>query len=82
MNSTPSTSASIMRFTAFTPAPPTPTTRSTGSVGRTGATRTNGSDSGTGSRWAGTGSRSRMFSGMSCEKTDLRRSSGVGTPPS
>ena len=32
MNSTPSTSASIMRLTALTPAPPTPTTRSTGSV--------------------------------------------------
>ena len=31
-NSTPSTSASIMRLTALTPAPPTPTTRSTGSV--------------------------------------------------
>ena len=33
-NSTPSTSASIIRLTAFTPAPPTPTTRRTGSVGR------------------------------------------------
>ena len=42
MNSTPSTSASIIRLTAFTPAPPTPTTRSTGSVGRSGATRMNG----------------------------------------
>ena len=30
MNSTPVTSASIMRLTAFTPAPPTPTTRSSG----------------------------------------------------
>ncbi len=33
-NSTPSTSASIMRLTALTPAPPTPTTRSTGSATR------------------------------------------------
>ena len=49
-NSTPSTSASIIRLTAFTPAPPTPTTRRTGSVGRSGATRMNGSDSGIGSR--------------------------------
>ena len=30
MNSTPPTSASIMRLTAFTPPPPTPTTRSCG----------------------------------------------------
>src|SRR3954463_13676115 len=39
MNSTPSTSASIIRLTAFTPAPPTPTTRRTGSVGRSRAAR-------------------------------------------
>ena len=79
MNSTPSTWASIMRFTAFTPAPPTPTTRSTGSVGCAGCLGTNGSGSRSGSCWvAGTGSRSRMFSGMSWEKTDLRRSSGLG----
>src|SRR4051794_7463765 len=34
MNSTPVTSASIMRLTAFTPPPPTPTTRSCGVPGR------------------------------------------------
>ena len=31
-NSTPGTSASIIRLTAFTPPPPTPTTRSLGCV--------------------------------------------------
>ena len=78
-NSTPSTSASTMRFTALTPAPPTPTTRSIGSLtlpdigGRSGVTL--------GSRvTAGAGSRSRMLSGMSAEKTERRRSSGLGTP--
>ena len=80
MNSTPSTSASIMRLTAFTPAPPTPMTRSTGSMWP----RAVGAHCGCGacSMAGGSGSRSMMFSGMSAEKTLRRRSSGVGTPPS
>ena len=79
MNSTPSTSASIMRLTALTPAPPTPTTRSIGSVTpadieliiRSGSAMS-------GSRCSG--ACSRMFSGMSEEKTERSRSSGLGTP--
>src|SRR6201991_4226604 len=38
MNSTPLTSASIMRLTAFTPPPPTPTTRNCGSPTRSSRT--------------------------------------------
>ena len=75
MNSTPSIWASIIRSTAFTPAPPTPITRSTGwrvSLWLTDHAGTVGSGSGA------TGSRSRMFSGMSDENTVRRRSSGVG----
>ena len=73
-----------MRLTAFTPAPPTPTTRSTGSVTfvpdgmRVGRALRLGVAAHR--RGGGAGSRSRMFSGMSGEKTERRRSSGEGTP--
>ena len=79
MNSTPSTSASIMRLTALTPAPPTPTTRSMGSVTPAGHRADHRLVLGAaGSRCSG--ARSRMFSGMSEEKTERSRSSGLGTP--
>ena len=79
MNSTPSTWASTIRLTAFTPAPPTPITRSTGSVipSAEGTNEETGSWIGSGRR---SGWRSSMFSGMSEENTERRRSSGVGTP--
>src|SRR3954467_3718385 len=81
MNSTPSIPASIIRFTALTPAPPTPTTRRTGwsttadSTGRRGSSRPK---RGFTSR-SELGESSMMFSGMSCEKTWRRRSSGERT---
>ena len=79
MNSTPWTSASIMRLTAFTPAPPTPTTRRIGSWFSGDCGRWISSCSSAGA-CRGSGPRSMMFSGMSAEKTERRRSSGVGTP--
>jgi hypothetical protein len=80
MNSTPSTPASIIRFTALTPAPPTPTTRRTGSWLRGDCGWWIGSCPTAGSAERGCGSRSRMFSGISGENTERRRSSGVGRP--
>src|SRR4051794_22549114 len=76
MNSTPATSASIMRLTAFTPPPPTPTTRSTGPCwpGRRAIATSS-------SAWARRGmtrGASSMFSGISEEKAARRRSCGVG----
>src|SRR3954447_23913612 len=80
MKSTPSTPASIMRLTALTPAPPTPTTRSTGwstcagAVGMRASSRPK-----RGCSRSELGESSMMFSGMSCEKTWRRRSSGERT---
>src|SRR3954452_13891394 len=73
MKSTPSTCASIIRLTAVTPAPPTPTTRSSGPRSASGL------DAGAGAVRLGEPGRSKMFSGMSEEKTLRSRSSGVRT---
>ena len=77
MKSTPSTWASIMRLTALTPAPPTPTTRSFGSVTPADIELISSCE---GRPAPGLGAWSRMFSGMSDEKTERSRSSGLGTP--
>ncbi len=78
MNSTPSIWASIMRSTALTPAPPTPITRRTGSRVWLWPTDQAGDGRLGVGRHGPAGSRSKMFSGMSLEKTVRRRSSGVG----
>src|SRR4051812_29515218 len=71
-NSTPPTSASIMRLTALTPAPPTPTTRSCGAPIGSATPNALGDDDH--SSWGG----AIMLSGMSEENAWRRRSWGVG----
>ena len=73
MNSTPPTSASIMRLTALTPPPPTPTTRSCGWPD-VGPGRTSHSVVG---RSAAAGSAA---AGPSCSRAGRRRRRGAGAP--
>src|SRR3954453_6080206 len=80
MNSTPSTSASIMRLTALTPAPPTATTRMTGPPsgraskdGASGARAYGSGDAGA------AGGGAMTFSGRSALNAARRRSCGLGT---
>src|SRR3954453_8489223 len=76
MNSTPRTSASIIRFTAFTPPPPTPTTRSCGSRTPSGSTELHWYSCGAAGGCEAAGAITS--SGTSEENAWRRRSCGVG----
>src|SRR5215213_4075473 len=75
MNSTPPTSASIIRLTALTPPPPTPTTRSSGWRVMSAPTDSHSYCAADGRAGC---DGDMMFSGRSDEKAWRRRSCGVG----
>ena len=74
MNSTPLTSASIMRLTALTPPPPTPITRSSGWRVASGSVELHSYSAAGRAGFGG----DMMFSGRSLENAWRRRSWGVG----
>src|SRR3954453_22987556 len=76
MNSTPVTSASIMRLTAFTPPPPTPTTRSCGVPTRSSRTEDHWYSLAAGG--GGSSGGAIMSPGTSALNACRRRSCGVG----
>src|SRR4051795_1920157 len=76
MNSTPVTSASIIRLTAFTPPPPTPTTRSCGVPGRESRPEPHWYSLAAGG--GGSSGGAIMSPGISALNAWRRRSCGVG----